>query len=681
MRSLLLIALLIVSYSSRAQTRLKDTLEADGIKEVTIQTSDNKSNHGNGHEKVTSLLEKIPGVSLISRGAFAQEPVLRGLNENQLSNTINGMRIFSACTDRMDPALSYIEPNNLSKIIVNTSNYNQTIGNSMGNINFQLNTAQLDSSRHWDGNFGTVWNSNNNEQRYLGTINYHSSKWAFHIDGIYRNAQDYTPGGNKDSNIIHYGTWSNKQVFTVNQQGKINFSQYSKWNIHANTKYAINNYSKLSIDYVQDEGHNVGYPALTMDVSHAIAHIASIDYNWKKADNFISEVHEKFYYNSVNHAMDDTKRPSEQVAMHMDMPGKNHTIGNLLQWNMQINQQQKISYQLESYFFRWNASMTMYPTATQTKMFMLTIPDAQKLDNNLTINYNNNFTNWEFNIGGNIESSINKLYSDIGKQQLSTITMSNSSHNYIPFNIFANARYIVNPHWNIYGVFNSQLRSPMTKELYSIYLYNPTDNYDYIGNPNVKQEKIQHIELSANYHTDKLHSSISVFGYQFSDYIAGTVQPNKDAMTANARGVKQYQNIGSAHSFGAEWSLNYSFGTHFSIINNSSYQYGKDNQGHALPLVQPFRDFTQISYSNSNLINIYLSQQLSVTQNHVSSFYGETRTPGFIIFNAGASREWRQFSLNIQCNNILNKYYYEHLDVLKLPRMGRNFECSISYKF
>jgi iron complex outermembrane receptor protein len=46
---------------------------------------------------------RLDGMSLIKRGAYAQEPQLNGFSGGQLNVTIDGMKMFGACTDKMDP--------------------------------------------------------------------------------------------------------------------------------------------------------------------------------------------------------------------------------------------------------------------------------------------------------------------------------------------------------------------------------------------------------------------------------------------------------------------------------------------------------------------------------------------------------------------------------------------------
>ncbi|OJU24047.1 MAG: hypothetical protein BGN92_05280 [Sphingobacteriales bacterium 41-5] len=82
------IFLLAAGISSNAQTEsAKDSAKALILEEVQIQSGfdfnsqNNKTKRKDGQARTERLLENIPGVSIISRGAFAQEPVIRGLSD------------------------------------------------------------------------------------------------------------------------------------------------------------------------------------------------------------------------------------------------------------------------------------------------------------------------------------------------------------------------------------------------------------------------------------------------------------------------------------------------------------------------------------------------------------------------------------------------------------------------
>ena len=101
-------------------------------------------------------------------------------------------------------------------------------------------------------------------------------------------------------------------------------------------------------------------------------------------------------------------------------------------------------------------------------------------------------------------------------------------------------------------------------------------------------------------------------------------------------------------------------------------------------MMPPLRSVNTIRYSADSW-HFFAEGVAAASQNKVSSFYGETRTPGFFIMNAGADKTIYlrngQIVLSLTCSNIFNRYYYEHLDVIKLPREGRNFIIHAAYDF
>src|SRR3546814_11920287 len=67
---------------------------------------------------VDELLASSDHISFIKRGAYAWEPLLNNMSTERSTITIDGMHVFGACTDKMDPITSYVESNNLATIDV-----------------------------------------------------------------------------------------------------------------------------------------------------------------------------------------------------------------------------------------------------------------------------------------------------------------------------------------------------------------------------------------------------------------------------------------------------------------------------------------------------------------------------------------------------------------------------------
>ncbi|MEO5790082.1 MAG: TonB-dependent receptor, partial [Gelidibacter sp.] len=96
-------------YSQEEGSKIeKDTTKLD---EITVVGRRKLSNYR--QEKTLSsiddYLEKSNKITMIKRGNYAWEPSMNNMNSERLNVTIDGMQIFGACTDKMDPITSYVD--------------------------------------------------------------------------------------------------------------------------------------------------------------------------------------------------------------------------------------------------------------------------------------------------------------------------------------------------------------------------------------------------------------------------------------------------------------------------------------------------------------------------------------------------------------------------------------------
>ena len=63
-----------------------------------------------------SLLEMKPGLSIRTGGGLSSQPTIHGLSNDRINIRIDDVQITSACSNHMNPALSYIDPNKIEFI-------------------------------------------------------------------------------------------------------------------------------------------------------------------------------------------------------------------------------------------------------------------------------------------------------------------------------------------------------------------------------------------------------------------------------------------------------------------------------------------------------------------------------------------------------------------------------------
>lgn len=664
------LVLCAVSFFSTSQEDSTFYKKSVLVEEVVVRGEVKKNNgqsvsqDNNVQLSVDKLLGSTCGVTLIKRGNYAQEPTVRGLNAGQINTTIDGMQMFGACTDRMDPISSYVESNNLSSISLNLGPNDEQFGSSIGGgFDFKLVKPQLGAKKFVSGSVGAGYETNGNAYRGLALVQLSKKKWAIQANSIYRKSNNYIAGRSRE----------------------VLFSQYEKWNFGVSGIVQLFKNNTLSVDYLQDNGSNIGYPALTMDVSFANAKIASVSHKYRNTNRKFYELETKGYFNFIDHAMDDTKRPAELVPMHMDMPGTSQTMGFYSNASIRIAKKHFLKVKLNGYMNDLHAEMTMYPDLG-AEMFMLTIPDARRMLVGLDLSdkyYVNSKMNVAFGFRGDYSRS--SVITNMGRQTLTSIYDGELTKYNFLFNGFAQMNYQLGMKTSgTIGVAKAS-RNATLQETYGFYLFNRLDNYDYLGNPDILSESSWNVNLGAEYKGGKFGVSGQLFGYFFENYIAGTKRGDYSAMTIGATGVKQFVNLDNATIAGAEVKLRYSIAKNLVITSNNSISYGLDDEGKALPLIPPFKSINAVKYSWKKIL-FNVTYTAGAIQGHVDfDKYGETTSPEFNVLDVSIGRAFKlkssTFLLNITADNIFDAAYSEHLDFMSINRQGRNFIVSLTYNF
>jgi iron complex outermembrane receptor protein len=639
---------------------LPDSLQLD---EVVIKGiyEKQKSNILNPTDKV---LEGTAGISMIRRGNFAMEPTIRGLSNGQINVTIDGMRIFGACTDRMDPVSSYIEPNNLGSISVDESPGDNQFGTSVGGgINFRLKEPEFSVKTQLRSSFGSGFETNANAFQGYGGVTFSGQNAALQADGIYRRSSNYSAG----------------------KGGEILYSQYQKWNGHLAGKIRVSKSSFLKADYLQDEGYNIGYPALPMDVAFAKAKIASVSYVDKNLES--DAVWEtKAYFNFIDHAMDDTRRPKSMVPIHMDMPGTSRTYGFYSSFSKTWMKRHHLQTRVDGFNNELSATMTMYPDSGP-EMFMFTLPHLGRTGAGISVTDHIAKTQkLLLRAGVRFEWLYDYQFSKAGKEQLSGFYEGDLSRNRVILNLNAGLDYQVNEQSRLSLDLSRGGRSATLQESYGFYIFNRADGFDYIGNPNLKQETSVNVNLSYEYRSPLVTVKLKPFLYAFQNYIVGSILPDYSIMTIGANGVKRYTNISGATLSGVTLHVDIKPFGNFKLSSNTTYTQGKDAHNNWLPMIAPLRAVNTLSYVFKEY---FFSSELihNATQRKISSrIYGESRTPASTILNLNIGKTFRwqeqnQIRISASADNLFDVKYFQHMDVMKVPRQGRNFILRTSFSF
>lgn len=103
---------------------------------------------------VDEFLASSDHISFIKRGAYAWEPLLNNMATERSTVTIDGMHVFGACTDKMDPITSYVESNNLSTIDIKSGQEGNLHGATVaGSIDLKRKSTPFGLEKKWNGTY------------------------------------------------------------------------------------------------------------------------------------------------------------------------------------------------------------------------------------------------------------------------------------------------------------------------------------------------------------------------------------------------------------------------------------------------------------------------------------------------------------------------------------------------
>lgn len=608
---------------------------------------------------VDEFLSSSDNISFIKRGAYAWEPLLNNMSSERSTLTIDGMHIFGACTDKMDPVTSYVESNNISTIDIKSGQQGSLHGATVaGSIDLKRKSTPFGLEKKWNGAYQSGFEFNNKQFFNLGNVAYSGEKFVAEGSISYRKADDYYDGNNDE----------------------VKHSQYKKFNTSLRFAYKTTDLSALRVDAIFDMAKDVGYPALPMDLSLSRALITSASYKQLFEEGVVKVVDTKVYFNAIEHYMDDTTRPENLV--HMDMPGWSTTYGLVSKANLKKNRYSS-EIQLNAYDNLSIAEMRMYPQdRSKRTMFAYSWPWVTTRYGGLSMN-----NSWDLseksqvNLGGSL--GVNYNYSKY--VEFNWIFHPGASQEKTRFLPSLHAGYNLDiDHFNFSVGTGYGHRAPSVSEGYGYYIYNSFDRYDYIGNPGLKNEISYEGNASAGFKNEKLSIQAKINYFYIENYIIGRVLSMGSPMNYQSVGVKGYTSLDYATLLNMSVNVSYDILPHLHWKGVLTYARGMDDQGGNLPFIRPLSYQTSLHFMHKNF-GIQTSVNGDFQQINYSPEYGEDLTSAYKIWNISADYNFKinkvRTVVQAGAENLLNEYYSTYADWGNIPRMGRNIFTSLKFNF
>lgn len=628
------------------------------------------------------IFKYTPGFSILKKGNYAMEPVLRGYKFDQLNVQFDGgVHSTNACPNRMDPAISQISIEEIEKVEVIKGPYDVRFGPVFGGIiNIIDKRPQKKEEKSVGGSAETGFQSNGGNYYANLYTQIVKDKWDFTLNTGYKNYGNYKSG-----------------------EGDTIASSFHRFGYSAKLGYNLASNQRLQLNVRQSFAYDVLYPGLSMDAKKDNSTIASADYVASNLSSLLLSLKTKVYASFVDHLMTNELRPSYK-ATHAHTPVNAKNWGGRFELGLKSGANSIVYTGIDYQFTGKNGVRyrDVYKNGC-TNPPTLFDPPKQFIDKVWQNSYKSDLglfaenkwqlsERWMWQLGLRFdfvsydikdpEADFKELYKGNIKPENRISPAINS----------VLTRELKN-NFRLQWALAMAQRTPDLVELFINHLSVGMDAYEYVGNPNLTPETNVQTDLKLEKGGDKISFYADAFYSYLTHYIVAVVDttiPRKFMPCKSPAFTKRFTNIDHAFMTGFETGFSLLFWKHLNYHFGASYTFAQNvTLNEPLPEIPPFTINTGLSYTLSNF-KAQLNARIASAQNRVSTVFDETTTPGFSVFNVYLSyRPMKFMEINAAVTNILNANYVEHLsrpyknmDKASLYyEPGRSFNVGIRFNF
>ena len=615
---------------------------------------------------IGNLLRTVPNVSGIRKGAVGIDPVVRGFKFSQLNVQLNGgTRIEGGCPNRMDPATAHVDMNDLKNITILKGPFALKYGVNFAGV-IDLTTYNPEFYDKYKTHVRTFLGGQTNQEGFKTKVAVQGANkiFTYQFSGSWKKFGDYEDGNGK----LVPSSFEHQQY-----SGNIGFRIAQNHTIYATAKYS--------------PGTNVDFPALPMDERKDDTKIYSLNYLSGTLGKSVNFIRFKAYFSDVHHTMDNKNRPFSDTVVaistiHATSAGGKFGINlNVGKGQMEVGADYENTRKdgtREKYLIMQpllpNKEEDLWNNALigNTGVFAEYHRKSEKIDwvAAMRLDYNSATSN----------PLIRKNMADKPVYQ----NDSTESH-YLNFSISGGITWHINKQNELFFSLGRGTRSPDMTERFIILLPIGYDPYDYLGNPQLKPETNNEVDLGYRFNNRKAGSiELSGFFSYVTDYITGELVPPSEIkpQTAGVLGVKKFENVPEVFMSGFEltyqtparylWHVNfnaaYTMGWNpeatVYIVENGQVVDKTTVKNDPLPEIPPFEINIGFNYKFFRQKFVpSVSLRMAAAQNRISQAYNEKTTPGFAIVNLDLRYNFNSIlTVYAGIKNLFNTAYYEHLN-------------------
>lgn len=643
----------------------KDSLEVREIRESSAKD-------------VGEALIKLEGFWKVRKGGVANDVVLRGFQRDNINVLIDGVRVYAACPNRMDPPAFHVDFSEVEKIEVIKGPFDvRNQGSMAGLVNVITKKPEKGFRFKLNASAGSF-----NFINLSPVISYADDKFYGLAGYSYKYSKPYKDGDGKRITEVYPATDNNryKPEFINSKAFEIN-TYWAKFGLKP-----LDNH-EIELSYTKQDARHVLYPALLMDAIYDKTDRFSLSYKINNISDLLKSLNFQLYYSKVEHLMDNRYRVAAGTnPFSMRTYAESKAYGGRIEGDFG-----DLTLGFEAYKRNWDARTFIRMIGMEQN----SIPDVDTTNFGVYGEYKKRLSeNLRLVVGARLDTT--KTEADSSK--------ANTNLYYAYKNTRSTSKTDTYPSGNIQLFYDIAKGTELFLGLgHSVRVPDAQERYfalrrmgsDWVGNPKLKPSKNTELDLGIKHSTDRLYAKATVFYSYVQDYI--TVH-NQNKVN-NAPGVmnnqaRSYENV-DAQFWGGELDGRLSLTDSLFLFGGLSYVYAKKDtkpekniRSSKVAEIPPLKTRVALRYDNG----LYFGEiegVFAASQDRVDRDLNEQKTSGYGIVNLKVGGNYKGLTLTAGVDNVFDKKYYEHLSYqrdpfrsgVRVPEPGRTFYLNLSYAF
>lgn len=638
------------------------------------------------HLNIGDVIDDTPGVSAVRRGANATEPVIRGLGWERVPTQIGPIPIYGGCPARMDPPITYLQPDKVQSVLVVKGLPSVTLGPG--------------------GTGGRIVVSTDYERSPDAPAEVHpwaSVKYDGGRDGLWGGVG--AKGGNRWMDFylaldaLNYGDYDSANGTTVPAD-----KEEAGGALSLGFRPMENHRWWHGLNFIRDEGFDA--PSLPMDSDDTTTWIYNTGYRIDFPGRTLEKIEVDGGFSIVDHQMSNRKRP-DRSRLHAETGTDSDSYATRLKQDWRLSPDVLLTTGADYYHIARDAVRERFLVPQNRTLFDHIWPDVSQWNVGAFGEVNADLAPaWHLRVGGRLD------YAESEANAVDDVSLGGVPIRQQFVNFFGPDAADVDGE-ELLGSGNVVLEWEVIEKLLlhagtgvisrpanvteRFYAFSPAAGGFQLGNPTLNPEIRYEIDLGAEWRQPWGVFTASVFHYWVNDFILPTLIARLDVdNNRTIDNVRGFQNV-DARLYGGELSAILKPIDHWSFPMSISYVRGKDiSNDEDLPEIPPFeaRLAVRADYGVRIPWWIEFGARLVAPQDKVSEAFPENDTAGFAVFQVfGGCEPVKGLRILLGIENLFDKEYSEHLtrenlfptsDLAageEIPAPGRSFHVMARYEF